>query len=131
LVEAGYSPGENDLLDLYCELPTGPALYEVKSITDENWRDQVRKGVAQLKEYRFLHGLAEASLYLVLSGPPAEAWVLDLLVKEFGVGVLWADGKDFSGPSARAALGGPQGVTPKDDCASAWETRDVTTCTRW
>jgi hypothetical protein len=103
----GFEPGEDRLVDVFCALPAGPAIYEVKSIDHSNWRSQVRKGVAQLKEYRFLRGqTGSAALYLVLSRPLEEPWVLDLLVAEYGIGVLWRDGSSFAGPAARAALGG-------------------------
>jgi hypothetical protein len=107
LTRRGYHPGADRLLDLYCELPAGLAFYEVKSTTSSNWRAQVRKGVAQLKEYRFLYGQTDrAALYIVLSEPITESWVLDLLVAEYEIGALWRRGAGFAGPAARAALGG-------------------------
>ena len=107
LTRSGFEPGQDELIDLYCELPSGFAIYEVKSITEANWRGQVRRGASQLKEYRFLRGLTgSASLYLVLSNRLPEEWVLDLLVAEYDIGVLWRAGDRFVGPAARSALGG-------------------------
>jgi hypothetical protein len=106
LENRGFLVWEDQLVDLYAELPSATALYEVKSITPDNWRSQVRKGVAQLKEYRFLQALPGAPLYLVLSQPPPEDWVLELLAVEYGIGVLWNTEHGFAGPSARSALGG-------------------------
>ncbi len=107
LIARGFEPAEDQLLDLFCELPAGLAIYEVKSVTASNWRSQIRKGTAQLKEYRFLYGKTDsAALYLVLSEPPPEPWVLELLVAEYQIGVLWGGTDGFVGPGARAALGG-------------------------
>ena len=107
LIARGFEPGENQLIDLYCELPVGLAIYEVKSINPGNWRSQVRKGTAQLKEYRFLYGATDrAALYLVLSEPLDAQWVLDLLIAEYQIGLMWRTADGFAGPAAHAAMGG-------------------------
>ena len=109
----GFEPGQDQLIDLYCALPSGFAIYEVKSINEANWRSQVRRGASQLKEYRFLRGLTgAASLYLVLSDKLPEEWVLDLLVAEYDIGALWWSGGRFEGPAARSALGGGYEQSP-------------------
>lgn len=107
LRKRGFKPTSDKLLDLFCELPSGPAIYEVKSLSETNWLSQVRKGIAQLKEYRFRYGLTDkAALYLVCSSPIPDNWVLDLLIAEYGIGCCWQAEDGFAGPGARAALGG-------------------------
>lgn len=96
--------GANQLIDLFAELPTGLALFEVKSITQANEREQVRHAASQLYEYRFLHGLEQASLWVVTSEPPSAAWIGQYLTKDRGIRLIWPDGDGFGGPSAGRLL---------------------------
>ena len=83
---------ENDnLIDVYCRLKTGPAIFEVKSITADNERSQFRHALSQLYEYRYLHSLPDASLWLVLSIQPKIDWIVEYLQNDRGVSVLWVE----------------------------------------
>lgn len=85
-------------VDAFCRLKTGPAIFEVKSITPENERSQSRQALSQLYEYRYLHSIPDASLWIILSEQPHLGWITDYLQKDRDVGVLWVEGKNLNGP---------------------------------
>jgi hypothetical protein len=97
----GLQSAENRLVDAFCEHDGELALFEVKSITDFNERDQVRHAISQLYEYRFLFDVAHASLWVVLSRRPMSGWLVEYLVRDRGLHVLWVDGSALAGPSIR------------------------------
>jgi hypothetical protein len=99
LRERGLVPQESDLIDLYCVGPDGVRLFEAKTLTEANWREQIRKGQSQLREYRYLYEVEQAELFLILERRPPQDWVVDYLTKE-KVGVMWAVGDSFEGPGA-------------------------------
>ncbi len=94
-----FGVSESKLIDAFTELGPGPAIFEVKSITENNEREQIRHALSQLYEYRFLHALPTASLWGVFSQPLSSGWYIDYLVRDRGVNVVWVcDGK-LEGPS--------------------------------
>lgn len=99
LVEHGYVVEENKLIDLACRLETGPAIFEVKSITAANERAQCRHALSQLYEYRYLHGVEDASLWIVLSRRPFAEWIVDYLLSDRNINVLWLEDGHIAGPS--------------------------------
>jgi hypothetical protein len=52
----------NLFIDAFTRLKSGPAIFEVKSITEENELGQARAALAQLYEYRYRHNYSGASL---------------------------------------------------------------------
>lgn len=90
---------EDKLIDAYAVLDSGPAIFEVKSITESNERDQIRHAVSQLYEYRFLHSMADASLWIVFSQAPSSQWYIDYLAGDRGIRVVWIDDGKLRGPS--------------------------------
>lgn len=100
LTAQGFAPESNRLIDLYCRLASGPAIFEVKSLTPENERAQCRHALSQLYEYRFLHSVPTASLWVVLSKPPLVDWLVDYLREDRGVGILWIEEGRLGGPDA-------------------------------
>ncbi len=98
LQQQGFLVESSRLVDAYCRLKTGPAIFEVKSITADNERSQCRHALSQLYEYRYLHSVPDASLWLVLSRRPDHSWLVDYLHRDRGVGVLWVAGTGLEGP---------------------------------
>jgi hypothetical protein len=90
---------ESKLIDAYTELGAGPAIFEVKSVTENNEREQIRHALSQLYEYRFLHALPTASLWAVFSQPLSSGWYTDYLVRDRGVYVVWVRDDLLEGPS--------------------------------
>jgi hypothetical protein len=98
----GYTVEHNRLIDLFCRLKTGPAIFEVKSINGTNERTQCRHAISQLYEYRYLHGLGEASLWVILSEKPSASWLIDYLMADRELHVLWVEKALLAGPSLGA-----------------------------
>jgi hypothetical protein len=70
-------------------------LFEVKTWTSANLADQIRRGWAQLREYRYRNRESlpdEVKLYLVLDRPPpSESWAWRFLVEDCDVIPAWMD----------------------------------------
>ena len=47
--------------------------------------------MAQLYEYRYRHNLPKASLWLILSDKPKTEWVLEYLLNDRKINVLWVE----------------------------------------
>jgi hypothetical protein len=90
---------ESKLIDAYSVLDDGPAIFEVKSITESNERDQIRHALSQLYEYRFLHAMADASLWIVFSQAPSSQWYIDYLAGDRGIRLVWVNEGRLQGPS--------------------------------
>jgi len=101
LRRCGKQVSSSRLIDAFAVLAAGPAIFEVKSITESNEREQVRHAISQLYEYRYLHQETEATLWLVFSREPFSLWLIDYLIKDRDVRVIWSDevGR-IKGPSA-------------------------------
>jgi hypothetical protein len=100
LSRCGHVAEESQHVDLFCRLKTGPAIFEVKTLTPENEVQQVRQAVGQLYEYRFRYQMVDASLWLVLSNEPKESWIVEYLQRDRKLNVMWWNGLRFSGPDA-------------------------------
>jgi len=100
LEAAGHQVESNVFIDAFCHLRSGPALFEVKSTTAANELHQIRQALSQLYEYRFRHQLPDASLWMLLSDPPTERWLVDYLERDRGIRLLWLEGGVITGPSA-------------------------------
>lgn len=100
----GHRIESNQFVDAFSRLKSGPAVFEAKSLTNDNEMSQVRHGLSQLYEYRYRHGLENATLWLLLSRPPKEEWLLDYLEKDRGVHVLWPEDGELCGPMVARLL---------------------------
>lgn len=99
LRQRGLMASESKLIDAYSVLGGRPAIFEVKSITEANERDQIRHALSQLYEYRFLHAYKDATLWIVFSQPPSSRWYIDYLIDDRNVCVLWIENENLHGPS--------------------------------
>lgn len=89
----GFKPKQSRNIDMYFDTPTGSVLVEIKSCTDGNFHSQLRKGVSQLFEYRFLFSRwmkPQITMLLVMETvPPArKSWLVDYL-SSLGVILAW------------------------------------------
>lgn len=96
----GIQVSESKLIDAYAVFGNSPAIFEIKSISESNERDQIRHAISQLYEYRFLHSVPNASLWVVFSQEPSSQWYIDYLIKDRGMNVLWIQSEMIAGPSA-------------------------------
>lgn len=89
--QAGGIPRSNRLIDLAAKINRNTFLFEMKSTTQRNLNAQVRKGVSQLYEYRYLQGIPTAKLVLVIENPLTRAleWIADYLTKDRQIFLVW------------------------------------------
>lgn len=76
----------------------------MKSTTETNARAQVRKGISELYEYRYLENTPDASLVLVVERPlnVVDSWMLEYLETDRDVLLVW-DGEERLFGSDRAS----------------------------
>lgn len=102
----GGVPKANSLIDLATHIEMD-YIFEMKSTTASNTRDQIRKGVSQLYEYRYLQNNPEAKLVMVIENQldTDNYWMLDYLENDRSIHLLW-DGNDnlFGSEQTRQAL---------------------------
>lgn len=84
-----------DGYDLLAKSDSIGHLFEVKTWTPANLADQIRRGWAQLREYRYRNRQdlpAEVRLYLVLDRPPPpELWAWPFLAEDCDVTPAWME----------------------------------------
>ena len=91
----GHEPKANAHIDLFFATDDGSVIVEVKSCTEGNFHSQVRKGISQLLEYRFVYAdQIPAPIHLALaleSEPsPATSWLVQYLAS-LDISVAWLD----------------------------------------
>lgn len=104
---AGGIPKSNGFIDLAVSLDFD-FIFEMKSTTETNVRAQIRKGISQLYEYRYLENKPDANLILVVERPlnVVDSWMLDYLETDRDVFLVW-DGEQRLFGSDRALLALP------------------------
>ena len=95
----GYYPEANTFIDLFTRLSSGPAIFEVKSISPTNELSQTRHAISQLYEYRYRHNYRDATLWLVLSKKPDTKWLVPYLLDDRDIEVLWMEDETLTGAS--------------------------------
>jgi len=91
LRDIGMLPRCNHLVDLAAQFREHSYIFEMKSITQDNARSQIRSGLSQLYEYRYLQNIPDAILVLVVEIPlPNDIqWMSEYLEKDRRVRLLW------------------------------------------
>lgn len=84
-------PRRNPLIDLAASINGKNYIFEIKSANLGNVRDQMRKGIAQLYEYKYLHGNKDTQLVLVMENhfEPQFGWIKDYLVRDRKILYIW------------------------------------------
>lgn len=100
LRQRGLVPKANRYVDLSARWQADDFLFEMKSTTDENLHGQVRRGLSQLYEYRYIQNVPAAKLVLVLENPlPRKlSWMGDYLTKDRGILLVWDGSGSFYCP---------------------------------
>lgn len=107
LRKRGAVPKANRYIDLSARWEGGDYLFEMKSTTEDNPYAQIRRGLSQLYEYRYIQNVQEAKLVLVIENslPKKLAWMENYLVKDRGVFLVWdGDGKFYCSAEIRPQL---------------------------
>jgi len=103
----GGIPKSNQLIDLAVRLDQD-YIFEMKSTNDDNARSQVRKGMSQLYEYRYLQNKPGAKLILVVEKPlgASHSWMLDYMESDREINLVWDGNEELYGSErARNELG--------------------------
>lgn len=99
--ETGAIPKRNPYVDLSALVGQEIYLFEMKSTKDSNVHDQIRRGVSQLYEYRYIQQVHNAKLVLVIENPLPNklSWLVNYLVNDRDIFFVWdGDGKTFNCP---------------------------------
>jgi hypothetical protein len=95
LSERNFEPYANQSIDLYAKAVNDFVLYEMKSVAPDggNLHSQIRKGLAQLYEYRYVYQTPQARLCLVTNYGVTnkDKWLLDYLSKDRVIAYEWTD----------------------------------------
>lgn len=91
----GYTPETNENIDMYFTTPAGTVLAEMKSCHSRNLRSQIRRGVSQLFEYRFVYRKLlgnQVAMVLVVESPPSvrKRWLVQYL-ESVGITLAWKE----------------------------------------
>lgn len=105
LRDTGCEVNQTRLIDAFSVVRGRTVIFEVKSITEENEREQTRHAISQLYEYRFLYSMKDAVLCLVFSQQPFSQWLVDYLTQDRSIHVLWVDQGRVRGVSLSSILG--------------------------
>jgi len=94
----GGIPKSNQLIDLAVRLDQD-YIFEMKSTNDDNVRSQVRKGMSQLYEYRYLQNKPDAKLILVIEKPlgASHSWMLDYMESDREISMVWDGNEELYG----------------------------------
>lgn len=107
LRQRGALPKANRYIDLSARWGKCDFLFEMKSTTDENPHVQVRRGLSQLYEYRYVQNVPEAKLVLVIENPLPHRlrWIENYLTGDRGVFLVWdGNGQLSSSPETRRRM---------------------------
>jgi hypothetical protein len=100
LRQRGAVPKANRYIDLSARWESSDYLFEMKSTTDDNPHAQIRRGLSQLYEYRYIQNVKEAKLVLVIENPlPKESrWMENYLINNREVLLVWDGNGKFNCP---------------------------------
>ena len=107
LRQSGAIPKANRYVDLSARWEDDDYLFEMKSTTEDNPHSQIRRGLSQLYEYRYIQNVKEAKLVLVIENPlpKQNQWMEDYLINDRGVLLVWdGNGKLKCSPEVRKQL---------------------------
>jgi hypothetical protein len=98
LRKRGAVPKANRYIDLSARWEGDDYLFEMKSTTDENAHAQIRRGLSQLYEYRYIQNVKKSKLVLVVENPlPRDlVWIDTYLVQDRGLLLVWDGQGKFS-----------------------------------
>lgn len=107
LRQVGAVPKYNQFIDLATFFKSKAYIFEMKSINADNARDQIRAGLSQLYEYRYIQDRRDAILILVVSSNLSRenGWMKDYLENDRQVYLLWNNKNELcASPRTRKKL---------------------------
>lgn len=93
--EVGLKARASDAIDILAEAAEQTLICEIKSCTARNFHGQIRRGVSQLLEYRFLYretlkGEIVLALVVETEPPTRKMWLRDCL-RSLGIALVWKE----------------------------------------
>lgn len=94
---AGGIPKYNQFIDLATHFQNQDYIFEMKSLTNKNEKNQLRNALSQLYEYRYLQNKPNAKLILVVEKPLSkkELWRHEYLENDRGIFLIWNGKNDL------------------------------------
>lgn len=94
--QAGAIPRRNRHIDLAAHINQNMFIFEMKSTIEGNAHTQIRSGISQLYEYRYLQATPNADLVLVIEKPLKQElqWLGDYLLRDRGIFLVWDNDGD-------------------------------------
>lgn len=94
----GGIPKSNQMIDLATTIDHD-YIFEMKSSDEHNIKSQIRKGISQLYEYRYLQNIPTANLILVIETPlPRDnSWLLDYMEHDRNIHLVWDGNNNLYG----------------------------------
>lgn len=110
---AGAIPKSNQFIDLAATLQQD-YIFEMKSTTEDNVKAQVRKGISQLYEYRYLENKPDANLILVVERPLTgdNTWMIDYMENDRNIHLVWDGNNNLYGTERTRQQLGFLGLLP-------------------
>jgi hypothetical protein len=99
---ADYECSRNAFIDLFAMGRTDSMIFEMKTNRQQNTIAQVRRAVAQLYEYQYVHDLNQSRLVIVLTERPEDKneWLIHYLERSRGILLAWDEGGALGGTEA-------------------------------
>ncbi|MFJ6381275.1 AAA family ATPase [Kitasatospora sp. NPDC092039] len=104
LFGAGHKPQDSSIIDVVRPGGRGPIVYEVLPAGHTSYH-AVRSGAVRVREIGEVSGGTPERLHVVLTSPPDEPWVPDLVERVLDVSVLWPSASGWQGPGSSSAIG--------------------------
>lgn len=94
--DAGSIPRRNKFIDLATQHDGLSFIFEIKSSTEDNVHSQIRKGISQLYEYKYIQNVDNAELVLVIENKPLnkQEWLIDYLLNNRNISIIWDNKND-------------------------------------
>jgi hypothetical protein len=93
----GSIPRMNSIIDLATKFQNQSFIFEIKSLTTQNERSQIRKGLSQLYEYQYLQNLSGSNLVLIIERQLSDKtkWMEDYLQLDRNILLIWDGDNKF------------------------------------
>ena len=93
LSEIGFPAYGNEHIDLFSRINNKVIIYEMKSMNSKNLLSQIRKGISQLYEYRYIYSKPNAKLCIVGNHNigKSNSWLLHYLSIDRLIAFEWTD----------------------------------------
>ncbi|MEW1907454.1 hypothetical protein AB0442_03220 [Kitasatospora sp. NPDC085895] len=102
LFGAGHKPQDSSIVDVLRPGEQGPIVYEVLPAGHTSYH-AVRSGAVRVREIGQVVGGTPERLHVVLTSPPDEPWIPDLVERVLGISVLWPSASGWQGPGSSSA----------------------------